>query len=54
MILTTYKYSFNIFLIEEKLKSGNGGIIIFECSECHINILEKLKLEGGNTIFEWS
>ena len=31
MILTVYKYSFNI-LIEEKLKSGNGGITIFEWS----------------------
>jgi len=28
MILTVYKYSFNI-LIEEKLKSGNGGVTIF-------------------------
>jgi len=31
LILTVYNYSFNI-LIEEKLKSGNGGIIIFEWS----------------------
>jgi len=30
MILTVYKYSFNIFLFEEKLKSQNGGITIFE------------------------
>jgi len=29
---TVYKYSFNIVLYEEKLKSQNGGIIIFEWS----------------------
>jgi len=31
MILTVYKYSFNV-LIEEKLNSGNGGVTIFEWS----------------------
>ena len=30
MILTVYKHSFNIFLFEEKLKSGNDGITLFE------------------------
>jgi len=31
MILTVYNYSFST-LIEEKLRSGNGGITIFEWS----------------------
>ena len=60
MILTVYKYSFNI-LIEEKSKSGNGGIAIFERLYCHIDVLEKIKvrmvvtpyLSGLITITEW-
>jgi len=40
MILTAYKYSFNI-LIEEKSKSENGGITIFEWSQCHKALIEK-------------